>query len=94
MLHLGLGLVRLVQSTKYIVTLSSGREIEVVKSEEKDNADTDEDNYLAYDGHIVEFLIETDHPWLVKQGVIRSGTMGTLNVFKGRIIKIEKVIEG
>lgn len=78
---------------KYIFTLSNGNEIKVVKSEAKSNRHTCSDNYLGQNGHILEFLINTNSQWMKEQDVIYHGSLNACDELKGDIVKIEKVVD-
>ena len=78
---------------KYIFTLSNGNEIKVVKSEAKSNRHTCSDNYLGKNGHILEFLINTNSQWMKEQDVIYHGSLNACDELKGDIVKIEKVVD-
>lgn len=78
---------------KYIFTLSNGKEIKVVKSEAKSNRHTCSDNYLGQNGHILEFLINTNSQWMKEQDVIYHGSLNACDELKGDIVKIEKVVD-
>ena len=78
---------------KYIFTLSNGNEVKVVKSEAKSNRHTCSDNYLGQNGHILEFLINTNSQWMKEQDVIYHGSLNACDELKGDIVKIEKVVD-
>lgn len=77
--------------TKYIFTMSTGKTIKTVKGDYKANRDTCKDNYLSYNGHILEFMINTDSSWMIENGIIRMNFQH-YRPFKGKIIKIERVL--
>jgi hypothetical protein len=78
--------------TKYIITLSSGNKICVVKADEKAGKDTDSDNYCGQKGHILEFLINPHTSWMSDIGV-EQVNFDRYDEFKGSIIKIQRVIK-
>lgn len=78
--------------SKYIITLDNGNEVKIVKSEAKSDKHTDEDNYLSFNGHIVEFLINTNSYWMYDNDIIYSGSLNAYDKLKGSIVSIEKVI--
>lgn len=77
--------------TKYIFTMSTGNKIKIVKGDFKSDADTCEDNYLSYNGHILEFMINPDNQWMI-ENEIPSLNFINYEPFQGDIVKIEKVI--
>lgn len=83
---------------KYIFTLDTGRELKIVKVEEKDDQDTDENNFYATDnGDILEFVVDTEAEYMQENvhenGFIFSGNFNNCPEFEGTIVKIERVIE-
>lgn len=78
--------------SKYIITLDNGNEVKVVKSEAKSDKHTDEDNYLSFGGHIVEFLINTDSCWMHDNDIIYNGSLNVYDKLEGSIVSIEKVV--
>lgn len=78
--------------TKYIFTMSTGKQIKVVKGDEKAAIDTCEDNYLSYNGHILEFMINSNHEWMHKNK-ITSLNFTQYEPFQGHVVKIEKIID-
>ena len=77
--------------TKYIITLSSGRTINVVKGDNKADCDTDADNYLAQGGHIIEFMINPNAYYTIANGVISRGNLNILPELNGSITSIQRV---
>ena len=80
--------------TKYIFTLDTGKQIKVVKVEEKSDNDTINGCYQKYDKSVIEFVIDTHAFAKSKNGYINNGNFNNLEQFKGNITKIEKVLEG
>ena len=78
--------------TKYIFTMSTERQIKVVKGDEKAAADTCEDCYLSYNGHILEFMINSDHEWM-HENQITTLNFTQYEPFQGHVVKIEKIID-
>ena len=78
--------------SKYIITLDNGNEVKIVKSEAKSDKHTDEDNYLSFNGHIVEFLINTDSRWMYDNDIIYNGSLNAYDKLEGSIVSIEKVL--
>lgn len=82
--------------TKYIITLDSGKQIKIVKTEIKDNLHTCDLNYQhKIDGSVIEFLLDTTklQDKKTQNGYLWNGNLNNIAKFKGEIIKIEKVIE-
>ena len=80
--------------TKYIFTLDTGKQIKVVKVEEKSDNDTINGCYQKYDKSVIEFVIDTHAFSKSKNGYVNNGNFNNLEQFKGNIVKIEKVLEG
>lgn len=78
--------------TKYVVTLSSGKTIYLVKGDEKAGKDTDGDNYCGQKGHILEFMINPHTSWMDSIGVTNVN-FDNYDEFNGNIIKVQKVIK-
>lgn len=84
--------------TRYIFTLDTGRELKIVKVEEKDDAHTDENNFYATDnGDILEFVVDTEAEYMQENvhenGLVFSGNFNNCPELEGTIVKIERVIE-
>lgn len=77
--------------TKYLITLSSGRTIRVVKGDNKADCDTDSMNYCALNGHILEFMINPNAYYMISNGVISRGNLNILPELNGSITNIQKV---
>lgn len=80
--------------TKYIFTLDTGKQIKVVKVEEKSDNDTINGCYQKYDKSVIEFVIDTHAFAKSKNGYVNNGNFNNLEQFKGNITKIERVLEG
>ena len=80
--------------TKYILTLSSGATLRVCKVEHKSDLHTDEDNYLAQHGHLIEFVINPNTEWMQTRpstnGYIFNGNFN--NYFEGSVVRIQEVL--
>lgn len=80
---------------KYIFTLSTGEELKICKVEHKAEKDTREDRFAHHDGHVIEFVIDTDAQYMQENieenGYIFSGNFNNCPEFEGEIVKIEKV---
>lgn len=83
--------------SKYILTLDTGITIPVVKVEAKADQHTVSGfaGYVAYD--IIEFVIDTQATWMQENvwsnGYIFSGNFNNCELFNGKIIAIDKIIE-
>lgn len=80
--------------SKYIFTLDTGKQIKVVKVEEKSDNDTINGCYQKYDKSVIEFVIDTHAFAKSKNGYVNNGNFNNLEQFKGNIAKIERVLEG
>lgn len=82
--------------TKYIVTLETGNQIKIVKTEIKDNLHTCDLNYQhKIDGSVLEFLLDTSRlqDKKTQNGYLWNGNLNNIDEFKGNIIRIEKMID-
>ena len=72
--------------TKYRITLSTGKSINVILCDQKSNRHTDENHqYAVKNQDIVEFYVEKGS---IPNGV--RGDYGHLEQFSGKIVSIEK----
>lgn len=73
---------------KYIVTLSTGTQFNIILCDVKDNKHTnDTHQYTTTNGCVIEFYVETETmPRKVKQ----LGTISALEQFDGTVVSIEK----
>lgn len=78
--------------SKFIFTLEDGKEIKVIKVEEKADAHTINGCQQRWDNSVIEFVIDSDYFPKAKNGYVYSGNFNNLEQFKGKIIKIEKII--
>ena len=80
---------------RYYITLSNGNILPVVKIEEKADADTVNGCYHESDGSVIEFVIHRDYARnsfaLSGNGLISSGNYNNNALFRGSIVKVEKV---
>lgn len=80
---------------RYYVTLESGVVLPLVKIEEKADNDTDGGCFHFGDGSVIEFVIDKDYAAkyfkVYGNGLILSGNYNNYELFKGEIIKVEKV---
>ena len=74
--------------TKYIITLSSGRELLVILADQKADRDTIPDHTRDYSGAVVEFVVETE----ALPGAVRTtGDVSSIPGFEGEIEQIRMV---
>lgn len=78
--------------SKFIFTLEDGKEIKVIKVEEKADDHTINGCQQKWDKSVIEFVIDSDYFPKAKNGYVYSGNFNNLEQFKGKIIKIEKII--
>ena len=78
--------------SKFIFTLEDGKEIKVIKVEEKADAHTINGCQQKWDKSVIEFVIDSDYFPKANNGYVYSGNFNNLEQFKGKIIKIEKII--
>ncbi len=82
---------------RYYITLESGVVLPVVKVEEKADGDTVGGCSHSSDGSVIEFVIDTDYAAdselfnRTGNGLINSGNYNNYDLFKGEIVKVEKV---
>lgn len=82
---------------RYIIKLSTGEEIKVIKVERKDDRHTDKSNFIGSDNYdIIEFVIDTKTAHMrsniYPNGYIYSGNFNNCSEFSGIIESIEKVL--
>lgn len=81
--------------SRYVCKLDNGKEIKVIKVEAKadQHAISGFCGYVAYD--IIEFVIDTKASWMQQNkwgnGYIFSGNFNNCDMFKGKIVSIDKV---
>lgn len=81
--------------SRYVCHLDNGKEIKVIKVEAKADQHTVNGfcGYVAYD--IIEFVIDTKATWMQQNkwgnGYIFSGNFNNCDMFKGKIVSIDKV---
>lgn len=78
--------------SRFIFTLEDGKEIKVIKVEEKADAHTINGCQQKWDNSVIEFVIDSDYFPKANNGYVYSGNFNNLEQFKGKIIKIEKII--
>jgi len=83
---------------RYYFTLETGIVLPLVKAEEKANVDTDYSGcYHTMDGSVIEFVIDSDYARnyfsSYSNGLVLDGNYNNYSLFKGSIIKVEKVLD-
>lgn len=83
---------------RFYFTFENGVTIPIVKIESKANIDTDSKNcYNPNDNSVIEFVIDkniaNEYFGEYGNGLVLSGNYGNHSLFKGQIIKIEKVLD-
>lgn len=82
---------------RYICYLDNGKEIKVIKVEEKANQHTNNGFCGSANNDIIEFVIDTKADWMRKNrsgnGYIFSGNFNHYSEFNGKIVRIDKVVE-
>lgn len=76
---------------RFIIELSSGNEVKVIKADEKADRDV---IYKCYhpDGSVVELIIDTKKASVAYKEAILMGDFNYSNFFNGKIVDIRKVI--
>ena len=83
---------------RYYFTLESGVVLPLVKCEEKSDGDTDYTNcYHTSDNSVIEFVIDKnaamEYFGRLSNDYILNGNYNNYSLFKGEIVKVEKVLE-
>lgn len=73
---------------RFIVTFDDGHRTKVIMCDTKAWEHTI-DGWQGHNGHIIEVIVNTD---CLSQEIKQMGTVGVSEVFKGKIVKIEKEI--
>lgn len=79
--------------TKYIFTLDTGKQIKVVKIEEKADAHTNNGCQQKWDGSVIEFVIDSNAFEKSSNEYVYNGNFNNIEQFNGHIEKIEMVTE-
>lgn len=82
---------------KFIITLSSGKELKLIKVERKADIHTDQNNYAGSSNYdIIEFVIDTKTPYMkqniMANGYIFNGNFNNNKEFEGAVVSIEKIL--
>lgn len=80
---------------KFIVRLENGTIIPVIMGDYKANVDTDREHYAyAKDGHVLEFLIDTDSSNMINSNAVYYGLINqAFTEFDSKIVSITKMVE-
>ena len=80
---------------KFIVRLENGTLFSVIMGDYKSDRDTDKEHYAhKSDGHVLEFLIDTDSNYMRSHNVIYYGLINqAFPEFNSKIISITKMVE-
>lgn len=83
---------------RFYFTLDSGYVLPLVKGEEKADEDTNSTGcYHLIDGSVIEFVIDDDKAsqffWSNDNGLPLNGNFNNYHLFKGSIIKVERVLD-
>lgn len=78
--------------TKYIMKLSSGKEVRIIKAEEKADKDT-VNGCIDKNGAMVEFVIDIEKAKSSYKYAIYTGSFNYSDEFNGKIVEMKKVIE-
>ena len=80
---------------KFIVRLENGTIIPVIMGDCKANVDTDREHYAyAKDGHILEFLIDTNSSYMINSNAVYYGLINqAFTEFDSKIVSITKMVE-
>lgn len=83
--------------TKYLITLDTNIQFKVVKVELKADKDTCNKQFVASSNDVIEFVIDLNQPYMQNNigtnGLVFNGNFNNCELFKGNIIKIDKIIE-
>ena len=74
--------------TKYVVTLSSGKQIPVILADQKADGDTTPDNTRDYSGAVIEFVVDTP---VLPDTVRFTGDVSTIPEFGGEVVEIRRL---
>jgi len=76
---------------KFKITLDSGNIILVILGDCKADIHTDKTNrYIPKNKNVVEFIVDSNK---LDKSVKAMGSVGVLDGFKGRVVKIERIVE-
>ncbi|MBQ6479312.1 MAG: hypothetical protein IJI44_08135 [Erysipelotrichaceae bacterium] len=83
---------------RYYFTLETGIVLPLVKAEEKADEDTNSSGcYHVEDGSVIEFVIDSDYARnyfsTYSNGLVLDGNYNNYSLFRGSIVKVEKVLE-
>lgn len=83
--------------SKFIIELSTGKQIKVIKVERKADIHTDFRNFAGSDNlDIIEFVVDTKKQFMLNNignnKFIFNGNFNNCNMFNGKIISIKKIL--
>lgn len=79
---------------KFLITLDNGFEFKAVIGDMKSKLHTDKNNYAHTNGHIIEFIIDSTHPYMEEINIRYHGLFNRADErFNGNITNIQKIIE-
>ena len=83
---------------RFYFTLETGVVLPIVKSEEKADKDTDSRGcYHLSDSSVIEFVVDSDCAGVYfgdsGNGLVLNGNYNNYSLFKGEIVKVEKVLD-
>lgn len=80
--------------SKYIFTLDTGKQIKVVKVEEKADKHTNNGCEQKWDKSVIEFVVDSKNlqEYKASNGYIYQGNFNNAEQFNGKIVKIEQVV--
>ena len=79
---------------KFLITLDSGFQFKAIIGDMKSYLHTDELGYAHQNGHIVEFIIDSNHPYMQNINIKYHGLINVADSkFQGSIINIERIEE-
>ena len=83
---------------RYYFTLETGIVLPLVKAEEKADEDTNSSGcYHVEDGSVIEFVIDSDYARnyfsTYSNGLVLDGNYNNYSLFRGSIVKVEKVLD-
>lgn len=77
---------------KFLITLDTGFQFKAIIGDMKSKLHTDENNYAHTNGHIVEFIIDSTHPYMQSINIKYHGLINVADSkFFGSITNIERI---
>lgn len=79
---------------RFLITLDSGFQFKAIIGDMKSRLHTDATGYAHQNGHIVEFIIDSNHPYMQNINIKYHGLINVADPkFNGKIINIERIEE-